>query len=256
MKRSENLAGKITHMTDDMQIDLMKTNFQANGQSTIQQGNYYDFYKTVDTDDLLKEYMKRYTTKTSKSLVSYFRRYTDIFFGPGPDNELFKLKPHKRAWILQSMKRLGDYYFWKYNTREVQNLVKTIIESHWLNRDLDMKDRIYLVNPNYLQTKINALLAIAGEIGFTVRMGIFTGLREEELYYIHDRNICKNELGCKCDDIHPVNMDNRISVIGINWIRGNKKAFVPILPTTMWRRSSHNGWTKNIPVKKVMIIMS
>jgi hypothetical protein len=64
--------------------------------------------------------MKRYTTKTSKSLVSYFRRYTDIFFGPGPDDELFKLKPHKRSWILQSMKRLGDYYFWKYNTREFQ----------------------------------------------------------------------------------------------------------------------------------------
>jgi hypothetical protein len=214
----------------------MKTNLQANGQSTVQQGNYYDFYKSVDTDDLLKEYMKRYTTKTSKSLVSYFRRYTDIFFGPGPDNELFKLKPPKRAWILQSMKRLGDYYFWKYNTREVQNLVKTIIERHWLNRDLDMKDRIYLVNPNYLQTKINAYLAIPGEIGFTVRMGIFTGLREEELYYIHDRNICKNELGCKCDDLHPVNIDDSISVIGINWIRGNKKAFVTILPTVIWNQ--------------------
>jgi hypothetical protein len=54
-----------------------------------------------------------------------------------------------------------------------------------LNKDLDMKDEIYLVNPNYLQTKINALMAIPGEIGFTVRMGLFTGLREEELYYIH-----------------------------------------------------------------------
>jgi hypothetical protein len=45
-----------------------------------------------------------------------------------------------------------------------------------LNRDLDMKDKIYLVNPNYLQTKINALMAIPGEIGFTIRMGLFTGL--------------------------------------------------------------------------------
>jgi hypothetical protein len=44
-----------------------------------------------------------------------------------------------------------------------------------LNRDLDMKDKIYLVNPNYL-SKINALMAIPGEIGFTVRMGLFTGL--------------------------------------------------------------------------------
>jgi hypothetical protein len=120
------------------------------------------------------------------------------------------------------MKRFGDYYFWKYNNREVQNLVKTVIERYMLNRDLDMKNKIYLVNPNYLQTKINTLMAIPGEIGFTVRMGLFTGLREEELYYIHDRAICYNELGCKCNNLHPINIDrsSAITIIGINWIRG------------------------------------
>ena len=30
------MAGKIMHMTDDMQIDLIKTNLQANRQSAIQ----------------------------------------------------------------------------------------------------------------------------------------------------------------------------------------------------------------------------
>jgi len=81
-------------------------------------------------------------------------------------------------------------------------------------------------------------LAIPGEIGFTVRMGLFTGLREEELYYIHDKEICCNELGCKCNDLHPINIDNNtgITIIGINWIRGNKKAFVTIVPTKMWER--------------------
>lgn len=54
------MAGKIMHMTDDKQVEFMKTNSQVNGQSTFQQGNYYDFYKTVDVDDLLKEYVKRY----------------------------------------------------------------------------------------------------------------------------------------------------------------------------------------------------
>jgi hypothetical protein len=86
---------------------------------------------------------------------------------------------------LQALKRFGDYYFWKYNSREV--LVKTTIERYMLNRDLDMKDKIYLVNPNYLQSKINALMAILGEIGFTVRMGLFTGLREDELINSEDR---------------------------------------------------------------------
>jgi hypothetical protein len=231
------MCGKITHMTDDKQIDSMKTNLQASGQATSQSGNYYDFYKSVNIDDLSKEYNKRYHPRTTVSLVNYFKRYADIFFGPEPDAVLCKLKPHKRGWILQAMKRFGDYYFWKYNSREVQNLVRTIIKRYVLNKDLDYKDRIYLVNPNYLQSKIKTLLAIPGEIGFTVKIGLFTGLREEELYYVHDKQICKNELGCKCNNIHPIEVDNfGITIVGINWIRGNKKVFVTILPTKMWEQ--------------------
>jgi integrase-like protein len=208
---------------------------QATGQATSQSGNYYDFYKSVNIDDLLKEYNKRYHPRTTVSLVNYFKRYSDIFFGPEPDTQLCKLKPHKRAWILQAMKRFGDYYFWRYNSREVQNLVKTIIERYVLNKGLDYKDKIYLVDPDYLQTKIKSLLNIPGEIGFTVRVGLFTGLREEELYYIHNKESCNNELGCKCNNIHPMKIENSgITIVGINWIRGNKKAFVTILPTKMW----------------------
>jgi hypothetical protein len=53
---------------------------------------------------------------------------------------------------------------------EKEALVSTIIERYVLNKDLDYKDRIYLVNPNYLQTKIDTLLAIPGDIGFTIKM--------------------------------------------------------------------------------------
>jgi intergrase/recombinase len=181
-------------------------------------------------------FLKRYHSRTAVSLVNDFKRDADIFFGPEPDTVFFKLKRHKRAWILQALKRFGDC--WKYNSREVQKLVKTTIERYMLNRDLDMKDKIYLVNPNYLQRKINALMAIPGEIGFTVRMGLFTGLREEELYYIHDKEICCNEIGCKCNNLHPINVDRNtgITIIGINWVRGNKKAFATILPTKMWEQ--------------------
>lgn len=201
------LLGKITHLTEEKQVEAMKINLQATGQNTAQLGYYYDFYKSVDIEDLLNEYMKRYHPKTCRCFVSYFRRYADIFFANNPDIELFKLKPHKRSWILQSMKKIGDYYFWKYNTRDIQDLVKRIIERYQLNKDLDMKDRVYLVNPHYLETKLKALMSIPGEIGFTVRVGLFTGLREEELYYIHDRELCDNELGCKCKNIHPINLD-------------------------------------------------
>ena len=97
-----------------------------------------------------------------------------------------------------------------------------------------MKDKIYLVNPNFVQTKLKALMSIPGEIGFIVRLGLFSGLREEELYYIQDKDTCNNELGCKCKNLHPIRLDNRMTIIGINWVRANKKAFVTILPTRMW----------------------
>lgn len=46
--------------------------------------------------------------------------------------------------------------------------------------------------------------------------------------------ICKNELGCKCKNLHPIRMESGIVIIGINWVRANKKAFVTILPSGMW----------------------
>jgi hypothetical protein len=120
---------------------------------------------------------------------------------------------------------------YSYDTKNgVADLVKRIIERYELNRDLDMKDKIYLVNPHYIQTKLKALLSIPGEIGFIVRVGLFTGLREEELYYIHDKELCNNE----CKNLHPINLDNGMTIIEINWVRANKKAFVTILPTKMW----------------------
>jgi hypothetical protein len=76
-------------MTDDKQIDAMKSNLQAAGQRRAQSGNYYDFYKTIHTNDPLKEYNKRYHSRTAVSLVNYFKRCTDIFFGPEPDTEFF-----------------------------------------------------------------------------------------------------------------------------------------------------------------------
>lgn len=41
----------------------------------------------------------------------------------------------------------------KYNTRDIQDLVN---ERYDLNSDLDMKDKIYLVNPHYVKTKLQS----------------------------------------------------------------------------------------------------
>jgi hypothetical protein len=94
------LLGKISRLTEEKQVEAMKINLQATGQNTAQLGCLYDFYKSVDIEDLRNEYMKRYRPKTCRCFVSYFRIYADIFFANNPDIELFKLNPHKRSWII------------------------------------------------------------------------------------------------------------------------------------------------------------
>jgi hypothetical protein len=76
---------------------------------------------TTYTNTLLKDHHH-----TGNCYLSYFEKYASTFFGPNPDVELFNLKPHIRSWILQSIKRFGDYYFRKYNNREVTQLIKQI----------------------------------------------------------------------------------------------------------------------------------
>jgi hypothetical protein len=93
------MAGKLTHLTEDQQIEIMKTNLQANGQITGLSGKPYEFYKQVDL-------IEKYHEHTGNSYRNYFERYASIFFGPSPDVELFKFKPHKRSWILQQLKDL------------------------------------------------------------------------------------------------------------------------------------------------------
>ena len=120
------IGGKITHVTEDQQIEIMKTNLQTNGQITGLSGKPYDFYKQIDVNDLHKYLIEKYHEHTGNSYLSYFEKYDSLFFGPNPDVELFKFKPHKRSWILQAIKRFGDYYFRKYNNREVTQLIRQI----------------------------------------------------------------------------------------------------------------------------------
>jgi len=47
-----------------------------------------------------------------------------------------------------------------------------------LNKDLDQKDHIYLVSPQFVEEKINKIMNILVDIGFTCRLGLFSRLRE------------------------------------------------------------------------------
>jgi len=199
-------------------------------------GKPYDFYKQIDIEDFLNYLKSKYHEHTAKCYLSYFERYAHVFFGLNPDIELFKLNPHKRSWILQSVKRFGDFYFRKYNNREVIQLIRQIIERYNLNKNIDMKDKIYLVSPNFIEEKVKKIFEMPGEIGFIARIGLLSGLREQEIIYIKEKKICDNGYGCDCERLHKVECKNGLTIIAIGWTRGNKKALATIIPTKYWEK--------------------
>jgi hypothetical protein len=58
-----------------------------------------------------------------------------------------------------------------------------------------MKDHIYLVSPQFIEEKVRKIITLPGEIGFTARLGLFSGLREQELIYIKEKAVCDDGYG-------------------------------------------------------------
>ncbi len=56
-------------------------------------------------------------------------------------------------------------------------LIKQIIERYDLNKDLDMKDHIHLVSPQFIEEKVKKIFEMPREIGFIARLGLLSGLR-------------------------------------------------------------------------------
>jgi hypothetical protein len=89
-----------------------------------------------------------------------------------------------------------------------------------------MHQKIYIVDDNFVVNKIKDLMAIQGEIGLTVKIGLFSGLREDEIIYIHNTEMCNNLGGCNCIKLHVIDKSNGVTIIVINWFRAHK----PIYP--------------------------
>ena len=232
------LIAKFPPITEDRQIQTMDSNMQSTGIKTIVNSTFEPtFYKNVDYDDMLKYLLtiRKLDNKHVRDIVSYFRRFCDIFFGPQPE-EILKLKPPKRGWILQGMRHFGNYYYYKTNNPECKELIEKIINRYGLNIGLDMHQRIYIVDDNFVANKIRDLLAIQGDIGLTIKVGLFSGLREDEIIYMHNKEICTNLGGCSCNKMHAVNKSNGLTVVVINWFRGHKKCYFTILPTAIWEQ--------------------
>ncbi len=56
---------RITQVTEDEQIEIMKTKLQTSGQLTGLSGKPYDFYKQIDVTDFLKYLKERYSDHTA-----------------------------------------------------------------------------------------------------------------------------------------------------------------------------------------------
>ena len=52
-----------------------------------------------------------------------------------------------------------------------------------------MHQRIYIVDDNFVANKIRDLLAIQGDMGLTIKVGLFSGLREDEIIYMHNKEM-------------------------------------------------------------------
>jgi hypothetical protein len=145
--------------------------------------------------------------KISKSqcqkLGQLFPSLSRHIFGSDPA-EILKLKPHKRSWILQAIRHFGNYYNYKTNNPECKELIEKIINRYGLNIGLDMHQKIYIVDDNYVVNKVKDLMAIPGEIGLTVKVGLYSGPRQEEIIYLHNTDICNNLGGCNCNKLHVI----------------------------------------------------
>jgi intergrase/recombinase len=232
------IAGRFPQITEDKQIGNLVHNNQSAGQKTVLEdgNNYASFYQNVDLEDMSNYYQNVRTLhpKTCKDLVGYFRRFRDQFFSKKAE-ELRILSPRIRSKIIDSFRKFGQYYLYKYNDDSCIDLVSKIIRRYNLNAGNNDHGRLYIVDDNYLEEKIRSVLQLQGEIGIIVRFAMFSGLREDELVHIHKKEVCSNLSGCSCERLHVIEKPNGLSIILIQWYRGHKKCYFSIVPTSLWK---------------------
>jgi hypothetical protein len=78
------------------------------------------------------------------------------------------------------------------------------------------------------------IFEMSEEIGFNAKLGLLSGLREQELVYIEEKAISNDGYGCNCEKLHVVNCKDGMMIIATGWTRENKKALATIRPIKYW----------------------
>ena len=228
------IKGEYPRLANNEQIEKIITRLrEGNIRDPINGEFSLTFYRSVSRDDMLQDLSKKYVYKKhAKDLVSYFDRYCEIFFA-NPD--LIRSESgHKRGWICDAMRRFGEYYDRKFSNPQLKILISEIIHRYELNKKLSIHDRLWLVDENHLSHMISRVLQIAGELGVLIRFALFTGLRGEEIGYLHKKELCNKLFGCNCSSLHVIEKKNGHCVIIVNRIVGQKHCYFTIAPTKPW----------------------
>jgi intergrase/recombinase len=239
----EFTKGNFPVVTEDKQIDNLYQNQQAGGmKSLLEGGNNSDFYERADTKDMYNYFLnvRKFHPNTCRDIISYFKRFRDIFFTEKID-EIRSLTPRVKSKIMDALRKFGQYYLYKYNNEQVIDLVEKIIRRHSLFVGNTDHGKLYIVDDNYLESKLKLIFDMNGEIGLIVKFGLFSGLREDELIYIHNKPLCSNLSGCTCEKLHVMEKPNGISIILIQWHRGHKKCYFTVVPTSLFKSFRNLG---------------
>jgi intergrase/recombinase len=222
------------HVTEDKQIMNLSDNADKSGlKSVLEGGDNTDFYKKVNSEDMYHYYLniRRYQRTTARDLVSYFKRFREDFFSPSNVHVLRSLSSRMRSRVMDSMRKFGQYYLYKYNNEDCSDLIEKIIRRNNLNQGMNEHGKLYIVDDSYLENKIKQLFSIDGELGTVVKFGMYSGLREDEMVYVYNNDICPDKSGCYCDRLHVVEKPEfGVSVVLINWHRKHKRCFFSIVP--------------------------
>ena len=75
-------------------------------------------------------------------------------------------------------------------------------------------------------------MAIPGPVGLAIKIALLTGLRSEEILYIHRQEAC-NVQSCDCSNLHIIDGQNGLSVVIINWFHDKQRCYLTMLPTRL-----------------------
>ena len=222
----------------------MDENKDTNGMVSLIDGKPNpDFFNHIDYQKMYEFYRNelKLSERYSRSCCNYFKYNWRIFFGDHPE-ELQKLTVDQRQWIVLSFRNFAKYYLRLTGSDEVEEAVRLRIKRFSLNVGLGFENRLILVDEGYIG-RMSKVVAndVKGELGLIARAGLFTGIREDELVYIHNTPVCDNKNNWICDteqckNLHIINKKNGMTVVVVNWHRRGKHCYFTILPTTLWNR--------------------